>query len=195
MNVALLLITHKNIGKDMMMITSSILDDEFDNAACIEIPMDADIDAKKRQIADTLDRLSTNDGVLILTDSFGSTPCNIANEFLDNTGRALVSGLNLPMLIRIMNYRSLPLAELKEKAIALAGELAAQSALAVRGVMEVAVGSEDRTLDELLRAERAAFACRIRSSWSSSIARMLFIGFWLPISVRWSPASAGRSCG
>lgn len=49
-----------------------------------------------------------------------------------------------------------PLEELKEKAIALAGELAAQPALAVRGVMEVAVGSEDRTLDDLLRAERAA---------------------------------------
>lgn len=117
MNVALLLITHKNIGNDMMMITSSILDDDFDNAACIEIPMDADIDDKKRQIAETLDRLSTNDGVLILTDSYGSTPCNIANEFLDRRSRALVSGLNLPMLIRIMNYRSLPLAELKEVAL------------------------------------------------------------------------------
>jgi PTS system ascorbate-specific IIA component len=117
MNVALLLITHKNIGNDMMMITSSIIDDEFDNAACVEIPMDADIDAKKQQIANTLERLSTNDGVLILTDSFGSTPCNIANEFLDSRSRALVSGLNLPMLIRIMNYRSLPLTELKEVAV------------------------------------------------------------------------------
>ena len=117
MNVALLLITHKNIGKDMMKITSSILDDEFENAACIEIAMDADIDAKKRQIADTLDQLSTDDGVLILTDSYGSTPCNIANDFLDSSGRALVSGLNLPMLIRVMNYRSLPLSELKEVAL------------------------------------------------------------------------------
>jgi PTS system ascorbate-specific IIA component len=117
MNVALLLITHKSIGNDMMKITRSILDDEFENAACIEIPMDADIDAKKRQIADTLEQLSTDDGILILTDSYGSTPCNIANDFLDGTGRALVSGLNLPMLIRVMNYRSLPLAELKEAAL------------------------------------------------------------------------------
>jgi enoyl-CoA hydratase len=49
-----------------------------------------------------------------------------------------------------------PLAELKDRAIALAEELAAQPALAVRGVMQVAVGSEDRTLGELLQAERAA---------------------------------------
>ena len=49
-----------------------------------------------------------------------------------------------------------PLAELKDRAIKLAEELAAQPALAVRGVMEVAVGSEDRSLEELLQAERAA---------------------------------------
>jgi enoyl-CoA hydratase len=49
-----------------------------------------------------------------------------------------------------------PLAELKERAIALAEKLAAQPALAVRGILEVVVGSEEKTLDELLQAERAA---------------------------------------
>ena len=49
-----------------------------------------------------------------------------------------------------------PLEELKDKAIELAQELAAQPALAVRGVMEVVVGSEERPLEELLQAERAA---------------------------------------
>ena len=116
MNVALLLVTHKNIGNDMLMVTSSILDDEFKNIACVEIPMDADVDNMKQQVENLLTSLSTRDGVLILTDSFGSTPCNIACEFL-NKNRELVSGLNLPMLIRIMNYRSLPLAELKQVAI------------------------------------------------------------------------------
>jgi enoyl-CoA hydratase/carnithine racemase len=49
-----------------------------------------------------------------------------------------------------------PVEELKEQAIKLAHELAAQPAQAVRGVLEVAVGCEDRTLEELLQAERAA---------------------------------------
>ena len=117
MSVALLLVTHKNIGNDMLMITSSILNDELNNTACVEIPMDADIDKMKHQVASTLANLSTDEGLLILTDSYGSTPCNIANEFLDSKNRTLISGLNLPMLIRIMNYRSLPLAELKDVAI------------------------------------------------------------------------------
>jgi len=117
MSVALLLVTHKNIGNDMLMITSSILNDKLKNTNCVEIPMDADIDDMKQQSASALTSLTTDEGLLILTDSYGSTPCNIANEFLDHKDRTLVSGLNLPMLIRVMNYRTLPLEELKEAAI------------------------------------------------------------------------------
>lgn len=49
-----------------------------------------------------------------------------------------------------------PLAELKYRAIELAQTLAAQPAMAVRGVLDVVVGSEDKTLEELLQVERAA---------------------------------------
>ena len=117
MNVALLLVTHNNIGRDMLMITNSILNEESNNIACVDIPMDADTDKMKQAVADALTGLSTDNGVLILTDSFGSTPCNIASEFVDGADRALISGLNLPMLIRIMNYRSRPVEELKNIAI------------------------------------------------------------------------------
>ncbi len=117
MNVALLLVTHNNIGRDMLMITNSILNEEPSNTACVDIPMNADTDKMKQAVADALSGLSTDNGVLILTDSFGSTPCNIASEFVDGTNRALISGLNLPMLIRIMNYRSRPVEELKNIAI------------------------------------------------------------------------------
>ncbi len=49
-----------------------------------------------------------------------------------------------------------PLSELKDRALSLAHELAAQPALAVRGMMDVIVGSEDKTLEQLLQTERAA---------------------------------------
>jgi len=49
-----------------------------------------------------------------------------------------------------------PLAELKEQAVKLAHELAAQPALSVRGMLDVIVGSEDKTLQELIEAERVA---------------------------------------
>ena len=114
MSVALLLVTHESVGNNMLNVTGSILNEELDNTACIEIPMSSDTDKMRHQINNALNSLSTDEGVLILTDSYGSTPCNIATEFLDQNKRILVSGLNLPMLIRIMNYRFLPLNELKD---------------------------------------------------------------------------------
>jgi PTS system ascorbate-specific IIA component len=117
MSVAVLLVTHEHIGNDMLSITASILNDKLKNTACVEIPMDSDTNQIAQLVTATLDNLATDEGVLILTDSYGSTPCNIAKEFLNHEHRTLVSGLNLPMLIRIMNYRSLPVDELKDIAI------------------------------------------------------------------------------
>lgn len=117
MSVALLLVTHEHIGNHMLSITASILNDDLKNVTCVEIPMDSDTDQIAALVTLALDNLATDDGVLILTDSYGSTPCNIAKEFLNHEHRILVSGLNLPMLIRIMNYRLLPLDELMDIAI------------------------------------------------------------------------------
>jgi PTS system ascorbate-specific IIA component len=117
MSVALLLVTHEFIGNDMLKVTGSILNEDLNNTACIEIPMNSDTTIMKQQITNALNSLSTDKGVLILTDSYGSTPCNIAEEFLDHKDRILVSGLNLPMLIRVMNYRSLPLDKLRDIAV------------------------------------------------------------------------------
>ena len=117
MSVAVLLVTHEHIGNDMLSITASILNDELKNTACVEIPMDLETNQIAQRITVALGSLLTDEGVLILTDSYGSTPCNIAKELLNHEHRILISGLNLPMLIRIMNYRSLSLDELKGIAI------------------------------------------------------------------------------
>ena len=116
MSVALLLVTHGSIGNDMLKVTGTILNEDFFNTACIGIPTSSDTEKMKQRITNALNSLSTSEGVLILTDSYGSTPCNIATEFLDQE-RILISGLNLPMLVRIMNYRLLPLNELKHIAV------------------------------------------------------------------------------
>lgn len=117
MSVAVLLVTHEHIGNDMLSVTASILNDELKNTTCVEIPMDSESNQIAKCVTVALDNLATDEGVLILTDSYGSTPCNIAKKLLNHEHRTLISGLNLPMLIRIMNYRSLPLDELKGIAI------------------------------------------------------------------------------
>ncbi|CAK0770012.1 hypothetical protein CCP3SC15_4060003 [Gammaproteobacteria bacterium] len=60
--------------------------------------------------------LDQGDGVLVLTDMYGSTPSNIACR-LDSEKVRIVAGVNLPMLIRVLNYSYLSLEDLTNKAI------------------------------------------------------------------------------
>jgi PTS system ascorbate-specific IIA component len=61
--------------------------------------------------------LDTGGGVLVLTDLYGATPCNIAARLLANPKIRVVSGMNLPMLIRVLNYPDLSLDALADKAV------------------------------------------------------------------------------
>ena len=63
-----------------------------------------------------IEQLDQGDGVLILTDMYGSTPGNIACALGQNNRVAVVAGLNLPMLVRVLNYPQLDLHTLAEKA-------------------------------------------------------------------------------
>lgn len=117
MSVALLLISHNKVATSLMDIAASIMNDPPTNYACVEIPMDAQVDSMAAQIDNNINQLDTSDGILILTDMYGGTPSNIAEKFATNENTRMISGMNLPMLIRAMNYRDLPLVELTEKII------------------------------------------------------------------------------
>ena len=62
-------------------------------------------------------RLNHGDGVLVLTDMFGSTPSNVANRLASMHNVRVVAGINLPMVIRVLNYPELSLDELAMKAM------------------------------------------------------------------------------
>jgi PTS system mannose-specific IIA component len=68
-------------------------------------------------------------GVLVVTDLFGATPCNLAQKLVDGKTSRLISGASLPMLLRAMTYRHEPLDTLVMRAMA----------GGTQGVMQVAV--------------------------------------------------------
>jgi PTS system ascorbate-specific IIA component len=80
----------------------------------------------------TLHQLGAQPGtrsVLVLTDVFGATPCNVAQKLVDGIGSRLVTGVNLPMLLRTVSYRHEPLDALVSRAVT----------GGTQGVMQVAV--------------------------------------------------------
>jgi PTS system ascorbate-specific IIA component len=70
-----------------------------------------------KQISERINLLDQGDGVLILTDIFGATPCNIITKIIKPGKVSAIAGVNLSMLIRTISYRNEPFDSLISKAI------------------------------------------------------------------------------
>lgn len=116
MSVGILLLTHPGVGSSLLHTAIRILGETSLSIRCLEVPAGGDVAAAISTARDLLADLNSGDGVLILTDIYGATPSNIACALTDDDGSAVVSGLNLPMLIRTFNYPEDNLANLVERA-------------------------------------------------------------------------------
>jgi PTS system ascorbate-specific IIA component len=74
-------------------------------------------EAMTRDIAAAIARVDRGAGVLILTDIYGATHANAATRLLARGRVEMVAGMNLPMLLKVLNYRSLPLDDVIDKAL------------------------------------------------------------------------------
>ncbi len=118
MSVALLIITHAPFGSATVEVTTGTLGSLPLPTRVIDIPLDCDPEREKQRAQALIDELDQGDGVLLLTDLYGATPSNIASSLMDGEHQlTLISGLNLAMLLRVMNYAEDALPELAEKAL------------------------------------------------------------------------------
>ncbi|HID49992.1 MAG TPA: PTS fructose transporter subunit IIA [Chromatiales bacterium] len=116
MKVGLLLITHGEVGSSMLDTAISVLGTCPLQTRTLDISMSSDPEEQQEQGRRLLKLLDQGHGVLILTDLYGSTPANIACK-LRSDKVAVVAGLNLPMLLRVLNYPELELENLVHKAL------------------------------------------------------------------------------
>lgn len=63
------------------------------------------IDLRRQEIIEVVELVDTGDGVIVLTDMLGGTPCNIAASIQDRPKMEVIAGVNLPMLIKIFEVR------------------------------------------------------------------------------------------
>ena len=117
MSTALFFITHEGIASNLLAIGEAIIQKSNNNLSCLEIPMDADVNAMLEDIDNRLEQLDISQGLLVITDIYGSTPSNIAQKVADKHHADLISGVNLPMIIRLLNYRDESTATLIQKAL------------------------------------------------------------------------------
>ncbi len=113
MSVGLLLVAHGDMGAELIRVARSLLGELPLTIEAVSMPNDCDNGAALDLTRQRVQQLDQGDGVLIMTDLYGATPSNICGR-LDALGRHTrqVSGLNLPMLVRVLNYADQPLDEL-----------------------------------------------------------------------------------
>ena len=117
MTVGVLLVTHGKLGHLLLETMQDMIG---------PLPLQSDVlEVRRVQATDVLllqgrrmiERLDSGAGVLILTDAYGSTPSNIASRLSEAPNTEVVAGINLPMLVKILNYPQLELAAMSRAAV------------------------------------------------------------------------------
>jgi PTS system ascorbate-specific IIA component len=116
MSVGLLIITHGGIGASLLAAATRMLGRCPLDADTLAVTQESERDRLQDRASRMAERLDAGDGVLVLTDLYGSTPANIASALGSLPAVRVLTGVNLPMLVRVLNYPALPLEEIAVKA-------------------------------------------------------------------------------
>ena len=100
MKIGVVLVTHYQIGKEFLHAVRLIVPNTPDFLT-VSIDPKQSVDEMRQLIERALKQADRGAGVLVLTDMFGGTPSNMSLSFVEETGVEVVTGLNLPMLIKL----------------------------------------------------------------------------------------------
>jgi mannose PTS system EIIA component len=117
MSIGLLLITHDDVGASLLQTAINMFGHCPLRNRVLSINMDTDTDRCRQDVKAIIADLDSGSGVLILTDMYGSTPCNIASTLMAAGRVNVIAGLSLPMLVRVFNYPSMDLEQITHKAV------------------------------------------------------------------------------
>jgi len=112
----LVLLTHGEIGRALIEVAEFILGRSLADIRVVSFRQSAAEKTGDAEIRQAIETANQGGGVLVLTDIGGASPCNFATRLSGVTDVAVISGLNLAMLIRAWNYRDQPLRRLADLA-------------------------------------------------------------------------------
>ena len=117
MNTGILIIAHAPLASALRASVLHVFPDVGAGIAALDVPPDESTEQTAQAARDLLSAFDVPD-TLVLTDVFGATPCNVAQKVVDGVHSKLVAGVNLPMLLRTVNYRHEPVDVLVARALA-----------------------------------------------------------------------------
>lgn len=104
--IGIVIVTHGQLGDALIETAEFIIDSKAEGTVSVSINLNQDVDKLRSKIAEAIKKVDQKKGVLILTDMFGGTPSNLSYSFLEEGHVEVISGVNLPILIKALNTRS-----------------------------------------------------------------------------------------
>jgi PTS system mannose-specific IIA component len=115
--IGILIIAHGGLGENLIHCVNHVLGKTPPQLMHLAVGTDDDPTDLLPQAQQVVKKLDTGEGVLILSDMYGASPCNLVAKLLSPNQVEGVAGVNLPMLVRVLNYRDKPIKTCVEKAI------------------------------------------------------------------------------
>ena len=116
--IGILVVAHGTLAESLVECATHVLGQRPANLATLDFMGHVDPEERKRVLQARLTELDQGEGVLVLADIYGATPCNTLCRSLEPSHIEGVAGVNLPMLLKALNYReSLPLLALVERIV------------------------------------------------------------------------------
>lgn len=116
MNTGILIIAHAPLASALRECVLHVYPETANGVLALDVLPNASTEATRAAAQALLQQLGAPN-TLVLTDVFGATPCNVAQKVVDGVHSKLVAGVNLPMLLRTVNYRHEPLDILVARAL------------------------------------------------------------------------------
>jgi len=138
--VGILVISHGQLANELLAAARTIEPALVEQTRAITLEWSVDPEQARAESARTLKELDTGDGVMVLTDMFGGTPTNLSLGFLDPARSEVVTGVNLPMVIKLAGVRRLDGQTLRQLAKVVA-EKGQKSIYVVSEILERRPGS------------------------------------------------------
>jgi mannose PTS system EIIA component len=103
--IGVVVITHGQLATELLNAAEMIVGN-LPSFAAVSIGWHEDVNDAREDIAQAIERVQSDAGVLLLTDMFGGTPSNLGMTFLATNKVEVITGVNLPMLIKLASLSS-----------------------------------------------------------------------------------------
>lgn len=103
--IGVLIVTHPKLGEALIDTAEFILGDRPKAVKALSVDINENAEELRRKITAGIKAVDDQKGVLIMTDMFGGTPSNLSYSLLEEGRIEVISGVNLPVVIRAINYR------------------------------------------------------------------------------------------